>query len=109
MDNVKNHRDASLLARQEQEEVMTRPHKDPSKMKNKNIKVTEDCHKRLKEYLYHQRPNWFEINEVGDVVEMVLREWEEYLGPTKQQQHQPQNSLLQPPHKSAEEQEHYNK
>ena len=102
MDNVKNNRDASVVAGQEQEEVMTRPHKDPSKVKNKNIKVTEDCHKRLKEYLYHQRPNWFEINEVGDVVEMVLREWEEYLG-RKLQQHQPQNSLPQPPNKSAED------
>jgi hypothetical protein len=56
---------------------VTRPPKDPSKVKSKNIKVTEDCHKRLKEYLYHQRPNWADVNEVGDVVEVILDEWEE--------------------------------
>ena len=56
---------------------VTRPPKDPSKVKSKNIKVTEDCHKRLKEYLYHQLPNWTDVNEVGDVVEVILDEWEE--------------------------------
>jgi hypothetical protein len=54
-----------------------RPPKDPNKVKSKNIKVTEDCHRRLKDYLYHQRPNWTEVNEVGDVVEVILDEWEE--------------------------------
>ena len=57
--------------------TVPRPPKDPSKVKSKNIKVSEDCHKRLKEYLYHQQPNWTDVNEVGDVVEVILDEWEE--------------------------------
>jgi hypothetical protein len=36
-----------------------------------------DCHSCLKEYLYHQRPNWSDVNEIGDVVEVILDEWEE--------------------------------
>ena len=56
---------------------VTRPPKDPSKVKSKNIKVTEECHRRLKDYLYHQRQNWIDVNEVGDVVEVILDEWEE--------------------------------
>jgi hypothetical protein len=56
---------------------VTRPPKDPSKVKSKNIKVTEECHRRLKDYLYHQRQNWTDVNEVGDVVEVILDEWEE--------------------------------
>lgn len=56
---------------------MVRPPKARNKVKSKNIKVTEDCHRRLKEYLYHQRPNWTEVDDVGDVVEIVLDEWEE--------------------------------
>lgn len=59
------------------QEAMTRPPKDPTKVKSKNIKVTEECHRRLKDYLYHQLPNWSDVNEVGDVVEVILDEWEE--------------------------------
>lgn len=60
-------------------EQVTRPPKDPIKVKSKNIKVTEDCHKRLKGYLYHQRANWVQCNEVGDVVELILNEWEAHV------------------------------
>jgi hypothetical protein len=67
---------ATEQLRETVQEVMTRPPKDPNKVKSKNFKVTEDCHKRLKEYLYHQRANWTDVNEVGDVVEVVLDEWE---------------------------------
>jgi hypothetical protein len=45
-------------------------------VKSKNIKVSEDCHARLKNYLYHQQTSWNGINELGDVVEEILNEWE---------------------------------
>ncbi|HYZ59006.1 MAG TPA: hypothetical protein VE544_05040 [Nitrososphaeraceae archaeon] len=74
VERVKNKRTEQLS---ETVQEVTRPPKDPNKVKSKNVKVTEDCHKRLKEYLYHQRPNWTDVNEVGDVVEVILDEWEE--------------------------------
>ena len=56
---------------------MARPHKDPSKLKKKNVKVTEADHAVLINFLHHQRPNWVDVNEVGDVIHVILKEWKE--------------------------------